>query len=173
MMTARPEPIYSARDQGFREALLQVRSFIAKHGKGEVDAFCAQALHDLRMDTLHWNAAEAAPVTKVTCPVCKSLVERGAVLGEFQPVELDEHGLPWACAGREGFGLPIWDAFGLKITLNGELVKHPIAFDRRAGVVWTLQCNGKGQPITPIQTDGIQHVNRHEGEVAVDWQERT
>jgi hypothetical protein len=77
-MTAHPEPIYSTRDQGFREALLQVLSFIAKHGKAEVDAFCAQALHDLRMDTLHWNAAEAAPVTKITCPVCKSLVERPA-----------------------------------------------------------------------------------------------
>jgi hypothetical protein len=64
-MTAHPEPIYSARDQGFREALLQVLSFIAKHGKAEVDAFCAQALHDLRMDTLHWNAAKDAEIAKL------------------------------------------------------------------------------------------------------------
>lgn len=111
-------------------------------------------------------------MTKVTCPVCKSLVERGAVLGEFQPVEYDERGLPWACAMAEGFGLPIWDGFGVKLTLNGELVKHPVAYDRRAGVVWTYQTDSKGRVLLSDRTDGIFHYDRHEGEVAVDWQDR-
>lgn len=47
-MTA--EPTYTEFEQGERQALLQVRSFITKHGKKEVDAFCAQRLHDIAMD---------------------------------------------------------------------------------------------------------------------------
>lgn len=107
---------------------------------------------------------------KITCPVCKSLVERGAVLGEFQPVEYDERGLPWACSLREGFGLPIWESIGIAVTLNGQPLDHTIAYDRRAGIVWTLKCNSKGQPLL-AGDHGIQHVDRHEGEVAVDWYE--
>lgn len=44
------EPTYSEFEKGEREALLQVRSFIIKHGKKEVDTFCAQRLHDIEMD---------------------------------------------------------------------------------------------------------------------------
>ena len=44
---------YSEFERGERQALLQVRSFIAMHGKREVDAFCAQRLHDIAMDARH------------------------------------------------------------------------------------------------------------------------
>ncbi len=49
------DPTYSEHEQGERAALLQVRSFIAKHGLKEVDAFCAQRLDDIKMDRLHWD----------------------------------------------------------------------------------------------------------------------
>lgn len=51
----RTEPEYSDFEQGERQALMQVRSFIAKIGLKDVDAFCAQRLHDIRMDRLHWQ----------------------------------------------------------------------------------------------------------------------
>lgn len=56
-------------EQGERAALLQVRSFISKHGTKEVDAFCAQRLHDIRMDARHrltrdQAAANATPTTR-------------------------------------------------------------------------------------------------------------
>lgn len=41
---------YCEYELGERAALLQVRSFIIKHGLREVDAFCAQRLHDIKMD---------------------------------------------------------------------------------------------------------------------------
>lgn len=44
------EPTYSEFERGERAALLQVRSFIIKHGRADVDAFCAQRLHDIAMD---------------------------------------------------------------------------------------------------------------------------
>lgn len=37
-------------ERGERQALLEVRSFITKHGAKEVDAYCAQRLHDITMD---------------------------------------------------------------------------------------------------------------------------
>lgn len=37
-------------DLGYRRAMLEVRSFIAHHGKDEVDQFCMQALADMRID---------------------------------------------------------------------------------------------------------------------------
>lgn len=37
-------------EEGERQALLQVRSFIATHGTKEVGDYCAQRLHDIRMD---------------------------------------------------------------------------------------------------------------------------
>lgn len=46
----RREPVYSEYQDGERAALLQVRSFIIKHGKAQVDAYCAQRLHDIAMD---------------------------------------------------------------------------------------------------------------------------
>lgn len=33
-----------------RETLLQIRTFITRHGLKEVDAYCAQRLHDIHMD---------------------------------------------------------------------------------------------------------------------------
>lgn len=47
------EPQYSEFEQGERQALLQVRSFITKHGRAHVDAYCAQRLHDMMMDARH------------------------------------------------------------------------------------------------------------------------
>jgi hypothetical protein len=47
---------YNDFEQGERQALLQVRSFIVKHGsKGikEIDMFCAQRLNDIKMDARH------------------------------------------------------------------------------------------------------------------------
>jgi hypothetical protein len=40
-------------EKGERQALLEVRSFITKHGLKEVDTYCAQRLHDIRMDAIH------------------------------------------------------------------------------------------------------------------------
>lgn len=37
-------------NRGERQALLEVRSFILKHGVKEVDAYCAQRLHDIAID---------------------------------------------------------------------------------------------------------------------------
>jgi hypothetical protein len=39
-----------ALEQGERYALLKVRTFIAMNGTKEVDAYCAQRLHDIMMD---------------------------------------------------------------------------------------------------------------------------
>lgn len=47
------EPAYTAQEVGERTALLQVRSFVIKNGHAEVDAFCAQRLHDIAMDARH------------------------------------------------------------------------------------------------------------------------
>lgn len=41
---------YSEFEKGERQALLEVRGFITKHGTKEVDAYCAQRLHDIMMD---------------------------------------------------------------------------------------------------------------------------
>lgn len=47
-MTADPD--YTEFEQGERQALLQLRSFIAKRGTKEVDAYCAQRLADIEND---------------------------------------------------------------------------------------------------------------------------
>jgi hypothetical protein len=44
------EPTYSEFEEGERQALLQVRTFIAHHGVKEVGDYCAQRLHDIQMD---------------------------------------------------------------------------------------------------------------------------
>lgn len=44
------EPPVSDYELGERQALLEVRSFILKHGLKEVDAYCAQRLHDIAED---------------------------------------------------------------------------------------------------------------------------
>lgn len=52
--------IYSDREQGERDALLQLRSFIidqslklkGKRLTDEIDAYCAQRLHDMAMDRI-------------------------------------------------------------------------------------------------------------------------
>lgn len=49
-MTQPNKPRYNRFEEGERFALLQVRSFIIKHGLKEVDTFCAQRLHDIDMD---------------------------------------------------------------------------------------------------------------------------
>lgn len=54
---AETEPTYLAMmtdfDLGQCAAFLQVSSFIAHHGKKEVDAFCMQALADMQADAEH------------------------------------------------------------------------------------------------------------------------
>jgi hypothetical protein len=47
------DPQYTEFEMGERQALLQLRSFIIKHGKDQVDDFCAQRLHDIKMDARH------------------------------------------------------------------------------------------------------------------------
>ncbi len=44
---------YTDFEKGERQALLEVRSFITKHGLQEVDTYCALRLHDIRMDAFH------------------------------------------------------------------------------------------------------------------------
>jgi hypothetical protein len=48
-MTAKPA--YTEFEQGERQALLELRSFIAKRGTKKVDAYCAQRLADIESDT--------------------------------------------------------------------------------------------------------------------------
>lgn len=52
------EPNWTEEEKGERQALLEVRSFVARHGPKEVDQYCAQRLHDMRMDRL---ACDRAP----------------------------------------------------------------------------------------------------------------
>jgi hypothetical protein len=46
-------PNWTEFEEGERDALLRVRTFIALHGTGEVDDYCMQRLHDIRMDAMH------------------------------------------------------------------------------------------------------------------------
>lgn len=75
-------------------------------------------------------------MTKVTCPVCKSSVDRLSILGEMLPAELDDLGIPYACSVSEGFGLPIVPPGNWAVELDGVPVKNCVAFDRYAGAVW-------------------------------------
>lgn len=63
-MTQFDQLVYTESEQGERNALLAVRGFITMHGPAEVDAYCAQRLHDIAMDRRHWDeqrrAADAA-----------------------------------------------------------------------------------------------------------------
>jgi len=54
------DPAFTEFEQGERQALLQLRTFILKHGLREVDAYCAQRLHDIRMDARHRDLTELA-----------------------------------------------------------------------------------------------------------------
>lgn len=45
--------VRSLADAFERQTLLQVRTFITKHGTKEVDVYCAQRLHGIRMDAAH------------------------------------------------------------------------------------------------------------------------
>lgn len=56
------DPAFSEFEQGERQALLEVRGFILKHGLREVDAYCAQRLHDIRMDARHRGLTAPAPM---------------------------------------------------------------------------------------------------------------
>lgn len=47
------EPTYTEFEEGERQALIEVRSFIAKRGLKEVDTFCAQRLADIKADARH------------------------------------------------------------------------------------------------------------------------
>lgn len=47
------DPKFTEFEQGERQALLQLRTFITKHGVKEVDQYAAQRLHDIRQDALH------------------------------------------------------------------------------------------------------------------------
>lgn len=59
-MKYKTDPEYSDFERGERQALLQVRSFIAKHGLKEADAFCQQRLHDIMMDARQPEAERKA-----------------------------------------------------------------------------------------------------------------
>lgn len=58
-------------------------------------------------------------MTKVTCPVCKSSVDRLPIMGGMLPPEFDDLGVPIACAATSGFGLPI-------VTPGNWLIPQPI-----------------------------------------------
>jgi hypothetical protein len=51
--TKMTEMVFTPEEMSERQALLEVRAFITKHGTKEVDAYCAQRLHDIRMDARH------------------------------------------------------------------------------------------------------------------------
>jgi hypothetical protein len=59
------EPQYTEFEKGERQALLQVRSFIAHHGKAEVADYCAQRLHDIMMDARHRQQQPRRPSSTV------------------------------------------------------------------------------------------------------------
>lgn len=58
-------PAYTDFEAGERQALLDVRSFLIKHGRREVDAFCAQRLHDIRMDARHRPLTDSPPMEHI------------------------------------------------------------------------------------------------------------
>jgi hypothetical protein len=64
------EETYDEFTRGERQALLRVRSFITKHGVREVDAYCAQRLHDIMMDNRAPRANVGIPTgTMSECPL--------------------------------------------------------------------------------------------------------
>lgn len=54
----------SEEERGYRQAMIEVRSFIAHHGKKDVDAFCMQALHDICVDAEHRDRTRRADDAK-------------------------------------------------------------------------------------------------------------
>jgi len=105
------------------------------------------------------------PMTKVTCPVCKSTVDRLPIMGEMLPPELDERGIPWACAVSEGFGLPVVQPGRWAITVDGVPVDACVAFDRRAGAAWHYP---KGPDGRLIRAGDEFYVERLNGVVTVE-----
>lgn len=103
-------------------------------------------------------------MTKVTCPVCKSSVDRLPILGEMLPPELDDQGVPYACSVHEGFGLPIVQPGSWAVAVDGVPLKRCVAFDRRAGVAWHYPEGPDGKLI--MAGDEL-YVERLEGIVAV------
>lgn len=65
------EPAYTEFEQGERQALLQVRSFIARHGVKEVSDYCATRLHDMKMDARRRNENLVKLVELASKPVMK------------------------------------------------------------------------------------------------------
>lgn len=51
-MTVEIDDPFSDFEKGERQALMEVRSFITKHGTKNVDAYCAQRLFDISMDAM-------------------------------------------------------------------------------------------------------------------------
>lgn len=103
-------------------------------------------------------------MTKVTCPVCKSSVERDDIVGEYRPIELDEFGVPYACAVHDGYGLPVVTDGRWNVELDGKPVERCVAYDRHAGKVWFYAAYPDGSPV--IQDDGFV-VEQACGEVTV------
>lgn len=103
-------------------------------------------------------------MTKVTCPVCKSTVDRLPIMAEMLPPELDEHGIPFACSVHEGFGLPVVQPGDWAVELDGVALKRCVAFDRNAGAAWHYAEDRDGKL---IMADGEPYVERLEGVVTV------
>jgi hypothetical protein len=47
------KPSYTDYERGMRQALIEVNSFIAMHGKRQLNEFCAERLHCIWMDAAH------------------------------------------------------------------------------------------------------------------------
>lgn len=73
------EPEYTEFEQGERQALLQVRSFIAKHGIKEVSDYAAMRLHDIRMDALHRTEQAEGDVLNLVVNVAALTEPRGYI----------------------------------------------------------------------------------------------
>lgn len=102
--------------------------------------------------------------TKVTCPLCKSLVDPHGDLAEHLPPDFDGLGVPFACSVHEGFGLPVVTPGEWQASLNGVPVAHCVAFDRRKGELWHYATGADGNF---LRVGDSLHVEKRTGLVTV------
>lgn len=92
------------------------------------------------------------------CPLCG-----GPITAEQKPIERDVDGIPFAAAGAPGYGVPWAPPHTLcyKVLVNGKILDHVIAFDRRRGTAWHYPSDKAGRivltgdSLIPEQVSGV------------------
>jgi hypothetical protein len=85
------EPTYTEFEQGERQALLQVRSFIAQHGTKEVSDYAAQRLHDLKMDALRRQPIEEGEPIELIVTVSRASKPRWFLRYDVAGEQMEDH----------------------------------------------------------------------------------